>query len=376
MTTSTECRLCRYAGGVCTTGYRKSHVRSDPACRLYKAIDKGTENVVAMLGRQKEPSQSSGGATPTSGTPKRGKAAPAKPNLDHMIIFRTGKKRLGLLFHPSPLDKWIGRKIQYEETTGKFRDEAGEYLNDEMAESYSNYWGRLRSRHELGKAADKLVCITDKYLPRITDETRAFIMRFPHRIPQLLKQARQVRKKAMACLARGGKTMPKSQTGRTLQSTTSTSKTATDEGEPASAQSVAGAASNPEPQDEQDQELTEPTRPPLAGDTAYHYVQPVPPDFEADVDWGRSDSEASSDRYTTTRAPEGELPRPEVGAMRPRTPSRSPRRQTSLGAQRPRTPSRSPRRQPVRLVPNQMWREVQQVQADMARQRHTTELTK
>ena len=93
--------------------------------------------------------------------------------------------------------------------------------------------------------------------------------------------------------------MPKSQTGRTLQSTTSTSKTATDEGEPASAQSVAGAASNPEPQDEQDQELTEPTRPPLAGDTAYHYVQPVPPDFEADVDWGRSDSEASSDRYTT-----------------------------------------------------------------------------
>ena len=371
MTTSTECRLCRYAGGVCTTGYRKSHVRSDPACRLYKAIDKGTENVVAMSGRQKEPSQSSGGATPTSGTPKRGKAAPAKPNLDHMIIFRTGKKRLGLLFHPSLLDKGIGRKIQYEETTGKFRDEAGEYLNDEMAESYSNYWGRLCSRHELGKAADKLVCITDKYLPRITDETRAFIMRFPHRIPQLLKQARQVRS-----LARGGKTMPKSQTGRTLQSTTSTSKTATDEGEPASAQSVAGAASNPEPQDEQDQELTEPTRPPLAGDTAYHYVQPVPPDFEADVDWGRSDSEASSDRYTTTRAPEGELPRPEVGAMRPRTPSRSPRRQTSLGAQRPRTPSRSPRRQPVRLVPNQMWREVQQVQAHMARQRHTTELTK
>ena len=215
MTTSTECRLCRYAGGVCTTGYRKSHVRSDPACRLYKAIDKGTENVVAMSGRQKEPSQSSWGATPTSGTPKRGKAAPAKPNLDHMITFRTGKKRLGLLFHPSPLDKWIGRKIQYEETTGKFRDEAGEYLNDEMAESYSNYWGRLRSRHELGKAADKLVCITDKYLPRITDETRAFIMRFPHRIPQLLKQARQVRS-----LARGGKTMPKSQTGRTLQSTT------------------------------------------------------------------------------------------------------------------------------------------------------------
>ena len=107
-----------------------------------------------------------------------------KPSLDHMTTFHTGKKRLGLLFHPGPLDRWIGRKIQCEETTGKFRDETGEYLNDEMAESYSNYLGRLRSRHKLGKAADKLVCITDKYLPKITDETCAFIMRFPRRIPQ------------------------------------------------------------------------------------------------------------------------------------------------------------------------------------------------
>ena len=102
-----------------------------------------------------------------------------------MTTFHTRKKRLGLLFHPGPLDRWIGRKIPCEETTGKFRgDETGECLNDEMAESYSNYLGRLRSRHKLGKAADKLVYITDKYLPKITDETCAFIMRFPRRIPQ------------------------------------------------------------------------------------------------------------------------------------------------------------------------------------------------
>ena len=117
----------------------------------------------------------------------------------------------------------------------------------------------------------------------------------------------------------------------------------------------------------------EPTRPPLAGETAYHYVQPVLPDFEADVDWGRSDSEVSSDSCTTTCVREGEVPRPEMGAMQPRTPSHEPRRQASLGAQRPRTPSHSP--QPVRLVPNQRWREVQQVQAHMARRRHTTEFT-
>ena len=234
-----------------------------------------------------------------------------------------------------------------------------------MAESYSNYLGRLRSRHKLGKAADKLVCITDKYLPKITDETCAFIMRFPYRIPQLLKQACQVRKKAKARLARGGRTTfsgrvkppkPENQTGRTSRRATSTSKTAptakdlreaTDEGEPASVQSLAEAASHPEPQDEQGQEPMEPTRPPLAGETAYHYVQPVLPDFEADVDWGRSDSEVCSDGCTTTCAPEGEVPRPEMGAMQPRTPSRKLRRQASLGAQRPRTPSRSPQRQPV-----------------------------
>ena len=268
MTTSgTECRLCRYAGGICTTGYRKTHVRSDPACRFYGASDKETRNVAVMSCRQKEPSQSSGGAGPTSGTPKRGKAVTPKPSLDHMTTFHTGKKRLGLLFHPGPLDRWIGRKIQCEETTGKFRDETGEYLNDEMAESYSNYLGRLHSRHKLGKAADKLVYITDKYLPKITDETCAFIMRFPYRIPQLLKQACQVRKKAKARPARGGRTTfsgrvkppkPENQTGRTSRRATSTSKTAptaknlreaTDAGKPASMPSLGEAASHPEPQD-------------------------------------------------------------------------------------------------------------------------------
>ena len=129
-------------------------------------------------------------------------------------------------------------------------------------------------------------------------------MRFPHRIPQLLKQARQVRKKAKTRLARGGRTTfsgrvkppkPENQTGRTSRRATSTSKTAptakdlreaTDEGEPASVQSLAEAASHPEPQDEQGQEPMEPTRLPLVGETAYYYVQPVLPDFEADVDWG------------------------------------------------------------------------------------------
>ena len=56
----------------------------------------------------------------------------------------------------------------------------------------------------LGKAADKLVKITDKYLPRVTAEARVYIMKFPHKIPVLLKQARKVRKKAKSRAAQGG----------------------------------------------------------------------------------------------------------------------------------------------------------------------------
>ena len=107
-------------------------------------------------------------------------------------------KGLGLLFHPGPLDKWIGRKVTWEQETRKWRNEEGEYLDQNEAESYEAYRGRLSTRHELGKAADKLVRIADRYLPKVADETRVFIMRFPHKIPELLKQARGVRKKAKA----------------------------------------------------------------------------------------------------------------------------------------------------------------------------------
>ena len=235
-----------------------------------------------------------------------------------------------------------------------------------MAESYSNYLGRLRSRHKLGKAADKLVCITDKYLPKITDETCAFIMRFPYRIPQLLKQACQVRKKAKARLARGGRTTfsgrvkppkPENQTGRTSRRATSTSKTAptakdlreaTDEGEPASVQSLARSSQPPR--------TTRRTRPRTHGtDTPAASWGRLPTTTynlyfrTSRLTWTGGGRTA---RYAQTVAPQpvhrrGRCHAPRMGAMQPRTPSRKLRRQASLGAQRPRTPSRSPQRQPV-----------------------------
>ena len=175
-----------------------------------------------------------------------------------------------------------------------------EYLSDEMAESYAAYRGRLR--RGLGKAAEKLVKITDKYLPRITDEARVYIMKFPHKIPVLLKQTRKVRKKAKSRAAFWRRR------------------------------------------------------------------------------WIGTSSEASDSRADSQAPLEGEIPAlqsPSRGMTRPRTPSRSPTRSSPrsparssshLGGMRPRTPSRSPRRN-VRLVPNQHWRNVQEVQAHMARSR-------
>ena len=95
--------------------------------------------------------------------------------------------------------------MTWEQETGKWRDEEGEYLTQDVAESYEAYQGRLSTRHELGKAADKLVRIADRYLPKPADETRVFIMRCSHKIPELLKQARKVRKKAKARRKRGGR---------------------------------------------------------------------------------------------------------------------------------------------------------------------------
>ena len=75
MTSDTERRLCRYAGGICATGYRKTHVRSDPACRFYGASDKETGKVAVMSCRQQEPSQSSGGSGPHKWYTKAGESS-------------------------------------------------------------------------------------------------------------------------------------------------------------------------------------------------------------------------------------------------------------------------------------------------------------
>ena len=222
---------------------------------------------------RESPAPQAGGAQPEQGDATTlaceppGGDGPPQPSLDHKVRFVT-RKGLGLLFHPGPLDKWIGREVTYEEATGRFWETPGEYLSDEMAESYAAYRGRLRKRHALGKAADKLVKITDKYLPRITDEARVYIMKFPHKIPVLLKQARKVRKKAKSRTAQGGRKSFSGETGqlnRRYEAAPSTSSKA-------SPSNLDPQASGGRLEDEKD--------------VATPQDLPDLPDLEAEVDWG------------------------------------------------------------------------------------------
>ena len=193
--------------------------------------------------------------------------------------------------------------MTYEEAAGRFWVTPGEYLSGEMAESYAASRGRLRKRHALGKAADKLVKITDKYLPRITDEARVYIMKFPHKIPVLLKQARKVRKKAKSRAAQGGK--------KSVRSSPSASSKA-------SPSNFDPQASGGRLEDEKD--------------VATPQDLPGLLDLEAEVDWGGTSSEASDSRADSQALPEGEIPAlqsPSRGMTRPRTPSRSPTRSPS-----------------------------------------------
>ena len=334
-------------------------------------------NAPVLHRKQGEPSQNNGDATNPACEPP-GEDGPPQPSLNHKVRFVTGKG-LGLLFHSRPLDKWIGRDVTYEEATGRLWETLGEYLSDEMAESYAAYRGRLRKRHALGKAADKLVKITDKYLPRITDEARVYIMKFPHKIPVLLKQARKVQKKAKSRAAQGGR--------KSFSARDKTAEPAVRSGPSTSSRAT---PSNLDPQ-------TSGGRLDGERDVTTPHDLPDLPDLEAEVDWRGTSSEASDSRADSQAPLEGDVPalqspsrgmtRPRttsrsptrssshLGGMRPRTPSRSPRRSLTrnsshLGRMRPRTPSRSPRRN-VRLVPNQHWRNVQEVQAHMARSRST-----
>ena len=82
---------------------------------------------------------------------------------------------------------------------GKYVKPTGEILSTTQERTYARYRNRHVARCKLGDYADKLTRIADKYLPRIADESRAFVMRLPEKAAKLLlKRVRKIRRRIKA----------------------------------------------------------------------------------------------------------------------------------------------------------------------------------
>ena len=116
---------------------------------------------------------------------------------DQMTQFVT-RKRLHIQYPPDPLDKWIARDIQLSPGGDYVDNTTGEALSTEEREEYERYQRRFHKRCKLGGKADRLVRIVDRYMPRIAEENRTFVMRLPDKVEKMLRNARRIRRKIRA----------------------------------------------------------------------------------------------------------------------------------------------------------------------------------
>ena len=116
---------------------------------------------------------------------------------DQMTQFVT-RKRLHMQYPPDPLDKWIARDIQLSPEGDYVDNTTGEALSTEEREEYERYQRRFHKRCKLGGKADRLVRIVDRYMPRIAEENRIFVMRFPDKVEKMFRSARGIRRKIRA----------------------------------------------------------------------------------------------------------------------------------------------------------------------------------
>ena len=94
---------------------------------------------------------------------------------------------LHLLYNPEALDRWIPRKVEPCEGGGYKDNETGERLSQDDEADFMLYQQRLCDRYRLGEIADRLVQIVDRYMPRVADENRAYVMRYPSQKSRCLR---------------------------------------------------------------------------------------------------------------------------------------------------------------------------------------------
>ena len=178
-----QCKLRRYGEGICQQGFRKVHVREDPECRLHGQVGMCNRPGPGLPPRVPEPSP-----TPTTA------ANPPEVTLDHKTAFVTAGG-LHLLYDPEALDKWIAKRMELCEEGGHMDTHTGEKLSEKDEAEYALYQKRLCERYGVGEMADRLVKIVDRYMPKVADENRAYVMRYPGQVKTMLQKARGLRKR-------------------------------------------------------------------------------------------------------------------------------------------------------------------------------------
>ena len=123
--------------------------------------------------------------------------SPPEVTLDQKTQFATPGV-LHLLYNPEALDRWISRKVEPCEGGGYKDNQTGEMLSQEDEADFMLCQQRLRDRYRVGEMADRLVQIVDRYMPKVADENRAFVMRYPKQVKTMLKNAWKIRKRIRA----------------------------------------------------------------------------------------------------------------------------------------------------------------------------------
>ena len=140
-------------------------------------------------------SEAPGRPSPPQETPATTSTTTARPD---KVLFRT-RRGLHLQYDPEPsIDQWINSEVQFDWEKGKYMKTTGEVLSATEESTFGHYRSRHIIRCRAGDLADKLTRITDKYLPRVANESRVYIMRFPETVPKLLKRARKIRRRIKA----------------------------------------------------------------------------------------------------------------------------------------------------------------------------------
>ena len=123
--------------------------------------------------------------------------------LSEYVRFET-KEGMALLFHPGPLDKWIGKYYRWNGTNKTYVDPTTGGLTPDKSQDYRRYLQRHKERKQTGDQADKLVKLVGKCNPAVEEELRVYIGRFPGEVRSLLTSGKQVCKQLLANQRHGG----------------------------------------------------------------------------------------------------------------------------------------------------------------------------